>query len=323
MKTKPLQFHCSNNSALIYGCMGLGGGWNKQAVTAEHLSQANAVIDAALESEITVFDHADIYTFGKAEQVFGQVLKQRPELRQKIILQSKCSIRFEDEHGPGRYDMSQSYIEKSVEGILSRLNVDHIEILLLHRPDPLMDAEEVARALEALKAAGKVSHFGVSNMHSHQMDYLQSALEQPLIANQLEMSLQQLDWLEQGVLAGNPQGKDVNFDPALLEYCRKNNVQLQAWGSLCGGLFSGKDISNSAAHIQDTATLVATLSNQYNISKEAIVLSWLMQHPAQIQPIIGTTNSQRIRQCVQAGPKVLNREDWYALYVSARGQALP
>jgi len=303
--------------------MGLGGGWNKQSITKEQVKQAHGVIDQALAQGINMFDHADIYTFGKAELVFGQVLKERPELREAIYLQSKCAIRFEDQGAPGRYDSSSRWIIDSVDSILARLNVDYLDMLLLHRPDPLMEAEEVASALGQLHVSGKVRHFGVSNMHSHQMSLLQSELEQPLVANQIEMSLAQLDWLEQGVLAGNPQGKDVNFDPALLQYCRNNNVQLQAWGSLCNGLFSGIDISDKAQHIRQTASLVSSLSQQYEVSKEAIVIAWLMRHPANIQPIIGTTDLSRIQHCSEACRLTLSREDWYALYVSARGQALP
>ncbi|NRA55242.1 MAG: aldo/keto reductase [Gammaproteobacteria bacterium] len=323
MKTIPLSSSLSEVSTLVYGCMGFGGGWGPEPVTKKHVLAAHDAVEQALLSGINIFDHADIYTLGKAELTFGQVLKERPELREKIYLQSKCSIRFEDSQGPGRYDMSKDWITSSVEGTLKRLNVEYLDMLLLHRPDPLMAADEVAEALHQLKAAGKVRHFGVSNMHSHQMNFLQSALDQPLVANQIEMSLSQLDWLEQGVLAGNPQGKDVNFDPALLDYCRKNNVQLQAWGSLCGGLFTGVDTANKPAHVQQTAALVTTLSQHYNVSKEAIVIAWLAMHPANIQPIIGTTDVARIKNCGEGAKLTLSREHWYALYVSSRGQALP
>lgn len=319
----PLQEIIEKSSRIVFGCMGLGGSWDDDNYDKSHIKQAHHVIDAALENGITLFDHADIYTSGKAERVFGEVLQQRPELRSQIALQSKCGIRFADQDTPGRYDYSMNYITESVNGILSRLGVEQIELLILHRPDPLMEAEEVALAFELLKKQGKVSHFGVSNMQLHQMDYINSCLSEPLVTNQLELSLSQLAWLEEGVTSVCSGFESANFVSGTLEYCRKNNVQLQSWGSLSQGLFSGKDITNQPAHIQSTAVLVSKLANEYQVSKEAIVLAWLMRHPAKIQPVIGTTNSTRITACCQAQSIELSREHWYSLYVSARGAALP
>ena len=168
--------HFPHASRLIYGCMGLGGGWNDKPATRADVSQARSIIDTVLDLDINVFDHADIYTFGKAETVFGEVLKQAPELKDKMIIQSKCAIRFEDDLGPKRYDFSANHIHTSVEGILSRLGIDQLDILLLHRPDPLMELDEVAGTLKLLQQQGKIKHVGVSNMHGHQINYLQSAL---------------------------------------------------------------------------------------------------------------------------------------------------
>lgn len=323
MKQHFLQQHVPLSSRLVFGCMGLGGGWDNSDFTAEHITQAHHVIDAALEAGISLFDHADIYTFGKAEKVFGEVLKQRPELRQQIALQSKCGIRFQQDDVPGRYDFSKQWITESVEGILTRLNIEQLDVLLLHRPDPLMEADEVAQAFNQLTEQGKVKHFGVSNMQLHQMDYLNSQLDQPLVANQLELSLTHLAWLEQGVTAGCSGQALNNFAPGTLEYCLKNNIQLQSWGSLSQGLFSGRDVSSEPEHIKHTAAVVAQLAEKYSASKEAIVLAWLMRHPTKIQPVIGTTNSDRIAACGQAVDIELSRDDWYKLYVSARGKALP
>ena len=211
-------------SPIIYGCMGLGGGWDNKALSADHVKQAHGVIDAALQAGINCFDHADIYTLGKAERVFGKVLAERPELRGQMYLQSKCSIRFEDGLGPKRYDLSGEWVTQSVDGILARLNTEYLDVLVLHRPDPLMEPEALADALLALKNAGKIRHVGVSNMHHHQMAFLQSALDEPLVLNQIDVSLQQLHWLEEGVYAGNPEGRDINFTPGTLEYCRQHGV---------------------------------------------------------------------------------------------------
>ena len=155
------------------------------------------------------------------------------------------------------------------------------------------------------------------------MAFLQAHLDAPLVANQIEISLQQLDWLDEVVMAGNPEGKDLNFSAGTLEYCRLNNVQIQSWSSLCRGLYSGKDVSSEPEHVQRTAELVAKLAAEYQVSREAIVLGFLMRYPGKIQPVIGTTNPERIASCCQADKVNLSREHWYALYVSARGQRLP
>ena len=321
--TQAITQHFPNASKIVYGCMGLGGTWGKEPYQASHVQQAEQVINTAIEAGINYFDHADIYTQGKAEQVFGQVLKQAPHLRDAMIIQSKCGIRFEDESGPGRYDFSANWINQSVDGILSRLGIEQLDVLQLHRPDPLMAIDEVAQVLSNLKQSGKVKHFGVSNMNHHQIAFLQSAMDAPLIANQIEVSLKQLGWLEHGVLAGNPESSHHNFTHGTLEYCQQNGVQIQAWGSLAQGLFTGRDISEQADNIKQTALLVNELADQYQTNSDAIVIAWLMRHPANIQPILGTTNLTRITRCMDALNVNLSREDWYKLYVSARGNTLP
>jgi predicted oxidoreductase len=323
--SKPLSLaqHYPDISRLVFGCMGLGGVWDNSPVTNKDISVAREAVDAALECGINLFDHADIYTLGKAEIVFGRLLKERPQLRKQMVLQSKCGIRFSDDKGPGRYDFSSAWLLASVEGILQRLGIEQLDILLLHRPDPLMEPEEVAGVFRRLQAAGKVRHFGVSNMQLHQIAFLQSCLDEPLLVNQLPVSLLQLDWLEEGVLVSNRAGGNVNFTPGTLEYCRLNQVQIQSWGSMCQGWLSGRDVSHLSAAIQDTAVLVAGLALQYNTSREAIVLAWLMRHPAAVQPVIGTTIPARIKACALASGVNLSREDWYRLYVSARGAVLP
>ncbi|MBV2130320.1 aldo/keto reductase [Arsukibacterium indicum] len=319
----PLANQLRQHSPLVFGCMNLGGGWNKNPLSAADISEANQIIDAALDAGIRIFDHADIYTFGKAEQVFGKVLAQRPELRQHMSLQSKCGIRFADDMNPQRYDFSEQWIIESVNNILRRLQTEQLDILLLHRPDPLMEPAEVASAFAKLTASGKVKHFGVSNMQQHQMALLQDSVLEPFIVNQLELSLSHLAWLDEGTTAGCSGQPPANFSSGTIEYCRRHNIQLQAWGSLSQGLFSGKDISQQPSHVQVTAKLVQQLAAEYQVSSEAIVLGWLMRHPANIQPVIGTTSINRIKACGQAPDVRLSREHWYALYLSARGSALP
>jgi predicted oxidoreductase len=319
----PLAKYLPHVSRLVFGCMGLGGGWNKDAITKAHLKQTHECIDAAIAGGINFFDHADIYTFGKAEQVFGQALAERPELREHMYIQSKCGIRFEDDKGPKRYDFSAKWIEESVEGSLKRLNTDYLDVLMLHRPDPLMEVEEIAQVFSCLQESGKVRNFAVSNMQQHQMNFLQHALDMPIVANQIEASLQKHQFVDEGVYAGNADGKDLNFTPGSVEYCRHFDIQIQSWGSLCQGLYTGGDLTNASQADINTSILVNKLAALYDTTPEAIVLAWLLRHPALIQPIIGTTNVERIAASCGALNVTLSREHWYALYISAKGHELP
>ena len=316
-----LEHYLPGVSRLSLGCMGLGGSWDAQPVSASHQQQAFSAIDAALANGINLFDHADIYTRGKAEQVFGQYLLQAAGKRMDLFIQTKCAIRFADDSGPGRYDFSPDYIIASVEQSLRRLNTDYIDLLLLHRPDPLMQPDEVAEAFTTLQQQGKVRHFGVSNMGWAQLQLLQRALQQPVVVNQLQMSLADIDWLEEGVLVGMSQGAQRHFGYGTVEYCMQNGVQLQSWGSLAKGVFSGAPVQNE--NQRATKALVCQLAGEYNCSAEAIVLAWLMRHPAKVQPVIGTTQVERIAACAQASAITLSREHWYQLYVSSRAGALP
>ena len=319
---QPISTYFPSADTLVFGCMGLGGSWDASSTSTEQRQKDYQALDAALESGYRFFDHADIYTKGKAEQVFGDYLQHHAGLRDNLLLQSKCAIRFADEASVGRYDFSADYIRQSVEGSLRRLQTDYLDLLLLHRPDPLMQVDEVASVLQRLKEQGKVKHFGVSNFGWPQLQLLQNACPMPLVVNQLQMSLKQHQWLEQNVLTGMAEGASSFFSYGTLEYCQQHKVQVQSWGSLAQGLYSGSGELTSAAD-QATATLVQQLAASYQCSPEAIVLAFLMRHPAGIQPVIGTTSPQRIRACREAVGLQLTREHWYALYVAARGHALP
>lgn len=316
-----MQTYFPTASKLVYGCMGLGGSWDNSPISADHVRQAREIIETALDGGITVFDHADIYTFGKAESVFGQVLRDAPHLKQSMIIQSKCAIRFEDALGPKRYDFSADWITHSVEGSLERLGIEQLDVLLLHRPDPLMELDEVAQTLTTLQSQGKIKHVGVSNMHSHQLAFLQSALNTPIIANQLEMSLAFRDWVEDGITTHSANNRSMGYAPGTLEYCMQNNVQLQAWGSLAQGRYTGA--GNPTATEAATKELVAQLANDYATSPEAIVIAWLLRHPANIQPVLGTTSPSRLAACHQAIDVELSRGHWYQLLETARGAELP
>lgn len=323
MSALPLVEVLPQASRLVFGCMGLGGSWDQQPITDAHVAQAHAAVEAALGIGITVFDHADIYTMGKAEQCFGTLLKRQPSLRSQMLLQSKCGIRWADEHGPKRYDLSAQHILHSVHGILRRLNTEYLDVLLLHRPDPLMQAEEVAQAWQQLQQEGLVRHLGVSNMHSAQIQALNRVLDQPLRINQLEMSLLKLDWLEGGTCFNDPQGQAALAWQGTLEYCQQQGLQLQAWGALARGWLTGAAPSHAPAAVHHTAQCVASLAAQHQVPAESVVLAWLMQHPAHIQPIIGTAHPDRIRACAAATQVRLSRGEWYQLYQAARGRELP
>jgi len=322
----PLQRHLPASSRLVYGCMGLGGGWNQEPTSEADLARAQAAVEAALEIGITLFDHADIYTLGKAESAFGTLMKRQPSLRDRVLLQSKCGIRFQDEAGPKRYELSAAYIERSVEGILRRLGTERLDLLLLHRPDALMEPAEIAEAFTRLRATGKVSQFGVSNMHAGQMAWLASALgdDIPLAANQLQLSLAHLDAFEAGTCFNDPQAASRPGALAwagTLEHAQRHGVQLQAWGSLAQGRYAGAQAREPGD--EPLRALLHKLSAKHGISIEGLMLAWLMRHPARIQPVIGSADPARIRACGDALRFEMSRGDWYALYEAARGRELP
>jgi predicted oxidoreductase len=325
MAVLPLARHGVQTSRLILGCMAFGGGWNREAVSREDIRQAEQALDAAISVGITMLDTADIYTLGKSELTLGTILKERPNLREQFVIQSKCGIRLSDSNLPTRYDFSKQYILEAVDGILQRLQMEYLDILLLHRPDPLMEPDEVGEAFGQLKASGKVRYFGVSNMSASQIRFLQTALPDRIVANQLEISLSHLHWLDQTVHVNQAEGTVVNFGEGLLEHCRLENIQIQAWSPLSQGRFSGRAVESEPENIRQTAELVKQLAANNETTPEAIVLAWLMKHPALIQPVIGTINSERILACQDAERQaaLMSRNDWYRLYVAARGKPLP
>ncbi|MMZ62368.1 Oxidoreductase YdhF [compost metagenome] len=251
------------------------------------------------------------------------MLKNNPELREKIILQSKCGIRFAEGNNPHFFDFSEEHILSSVDGILERLGIEYLDILLLHRPDALVDPEEVASAIQKLKTSGKVNHFGVSNMNHGQIKLLQAYSGEPFIVNQLEMSLLKIGFLETGIHVNQEAAKNNIFPDGTLEYCRLEHIQLQSWGPLARGLYSGASLEGQSESVTQTARLVQRMAKEKGTTSEAIVLAWLMTHPAGIQPVIGTINPSRIRACKDAATLRLTREEWYALYISSRGVDVP
>ncbi len=313
-------------SRLCAGCMGLGGGWETGVELApKDERQAREFLDAALALDINFFDHANIYARGRAEEVFGRVMREHPDLREKIVIQSKCGIRWADEPPgtPQRFDFSAEHILVSVDAAPRRLGTDYLDILLLHRPDVLWEGEEIARAFEALKRTGKVRYFGVSNQNRFQMEYLQSFLPDPLVANQLQMSLLHHGFAEVGIsfnqaAPGYPDGWE-----GVLEYCRLKGVGLQAWSPLDRGALAGGNLSKLPESARKTAALVKEYAQARGAPAEAVALAWLLKHPARIVPILGTTRPERLAACARSLEVNLTREEWYTLFGTARGRPMP
>ena len=296
-------------SRLAYGCMTLGG---------LDPDSARAALDAALDAGVTLFDHADIYARGESEAQFGRLLAGRPGLRDRLVLQSKCGIRFADdpEGAPKRYDLSRGHIVASVEGSLRRLRTDRLDVLLLHRPDPLMEPDEVAQAFDDLESAGKVGAFGVSNFSAAQVDRLAAAVRQPLVADQVQLSLGHLGPVEAGVTVNVPG--EAERAGGLLDGLRQRGMTVQAWAPLAGGAASRPDPAPEHAAL---AEAVGAVAQALGVPPLAVVVAWVVRLGA--QPVVGTTNPGRIAACAQGAALELGREDWYRLYEAARGHRVP
>ena len=276
--------------------------------------EANLLINTALDEGITLFDHADIYGQGKSEEVFADAIDMNPSIREKIIIQSKCGIR------PGFFDFSKEHILNSVDGILKRLKTDYLDILLLHRPDTLMEPEEVAEAFEILSNSGKVKKFGVSNQNPMQIQLLNKFLKDNIIANQLQLSLTNTGMIDSGLNVNMEIAPSIDRDGSVLEFCRLNDITIQPWSPFQHGFFEGVFLNNPK--FKELNDKIEEFAKKYNVTKEAIAIAWILRHPAKMQPIVGTTNRDRIKAICKASDIVLSREEWYELYRAA-GNKLP
>lgn len=271
------------------------------------------LIDTAMDQGIDFFDHADIYDGGHAEEVFGEVVE--PAMRQNMIIQSKCGII------PGKaYDFSKEHILRSVEESLKRLRTDYLDILLLHRPDTLMEPEEVAEAFELLEKSGKVRYFGVSNQNSMQIELLNKYCGNRIKINQLQFSIVHCDIVDSGLNVNVHSEAGANRDGSILEYCRLKDITIQAWSPFQYGMFEGVFLNNEK--FPKLNKLVDELAEKYQVTNNAIAVAWILRHPARIQPIVGTTNKNRLTDICKASEVKLTREEWYALYMAA-GKVLP
>lgn len=274
--------------------------------------EASAFVNTAVENGAVFFDHADIYGGGKSESVFGKAVASMN--REDLIIQTKCGIR------QGRFDFSYEHITQSVEGSLKRLGTDYIDVLLLHRPDALMEPEEVAKAFDELKASGKVRHFGVSNQNPYQMQLLQSCLDMPLCANQLQFSVMHAPMIQSGINVNMYNDSAVNRDGGVLDYCRLNKITIQPWSPMQYGFFEGCFIDNEK--FPGLNAKLEEIGEKYGVSKTTVAFAWILRHPAKMQPVTGTTNLTRLVDCIKASEITLTREEWYEIYRAA-GNVLP
>ncbi len=292
-------------SQVALGCMRIGGMSNKEA---------DDYLFNALDCGYNYFDHADIYGGGSCEEVFGGVIARHKELRDKIIIQTKCSIRC------GMYDFSKEHILNSVDGSLKRLGVEKIDVLLLHRPDLLMEPDEVAEAFDKLYSSGKVGAFGVSNHSAPQIELLQRSVKQKLSINQLQLSLTNAQMISSGANVNLDNSDGINRDGYIRDYCRLNNITVQPWSPLQHGFISGSFLGN-----EDFAELNAKIkekAEKYGVTDTGIAIAWLLRLPDKMQPIVGSVNPQRLKQIADAADISLSAEDWYDLYLTA-GYRLP
>ena len=309
-------------SRIGYGCASLGT-WDNASIDADAVCKADRLIKTAHQHGITLFDHADLYAFGKSEALFGEVLTRSPGLRDQLVLQSKCGQFFPAGWAPGKpigVDLSSEHIITAVEGSLKRLATTHLDILLLHAPDALTPDEEIASAFDQLKASGKVRYFGVSNFTGAQIARLKKSVAQPLIVNQIHISLGAPASIADGLdftlsLAKGSASAVSTSHTGTLDYCRLHDIQVQAWSPLSGEIL--KAPKQADPKFKPTVEKLVELARNKNTTPAVVALAWVLRHPANIVPIIGPTNSTHIEENCEAAEVTLSPEQWYALLATA------
>lgn len=289
--------------AIAVGCM---------RISDMNEKEVSAFIDTALGLGANFFDHADIYGGGKSEEVFGKAIS--PSMREKIFIQTKCGIR------KGMFDFSYEHIVSSVDGSLKRLGTEYIDVLLLHRPDALMEPDEVAKAFDCLKSSGKVRHFGVSNQNPYQMQLLQNSLSMPICANQLQFGVMHTPMIQSGINVNMYNESGVNRDGGALDFCRLNKITIQPWSPMQYGFFEGCFIDNKK--FPEVNETLQRIGEKYGVSKTTMAFAWILRHPSKMQPVTGTTNLTRLADCLKASEIQISREEWYEIYCAA-GNILP
>ena len=278
-------------------------------------AELDALIRSDLDAGISFFEHADIYGGnGRCEELFGNILREDPSLRERMTIQTKCGIR------PGQYDFSREHILTSVEQSLKRLGTEQVEFLVLHRPDTLVEPEEVAEAFTQLKEQGKVKKFGVSNHNAMQIALLNKYLPEPLVIDQLQFGLGHTVLVDAGLNVNMKNEESVNRDDSTLDFCRLNDITIQAWSPLQFGFIKGHFMGNP--DFEGLNRKLEELGEAYGITATAMAIAWILRHSAKIQPIVGSVNSERMHDIAKAADVTITRKEWYDLYC-ATGKSLP
>ncbi len=281
------------------------------------IPELETFVETCLEEGINAFDLANIYGGGKCEEILGDLLVKRPDLRDKMWIQSKCGIHPD---GFTYFDFSKEHILESVDKILKRLKTDHLDSLLLHRPDALMEPEEVAEAFDVLQASGKVLDFGVSNQNPIQMQLLGKCVKQPLVANQLQLSAAFTPSLNEGFNVNMEVDAGIVRGAGIFEYCHLNDIVIQAWSSLQYGYFQG--VFFGVPKYEALNAVINRIAEEKGVTNTAVALAWILRYPAKMQAVIGTTKPERIRESARACDFTLTRKEWYEIYLAA-GNKLP
>ena len=305
MKNVPIANCDLQASEISLGCMRIWELTNPEIST---------LINTALDGGINFFDHADIYGGGQSEAKFAEALDLTPQLREKMILQSKCGIR------KGAFDFSKEHILNAVDGILTRLRTDTLDVLLLHRPDALVEPEEVAEAFTILQDSGKVKYFGVSNQNPMQIELLKKFVKQPIIFNQLQFSITNTGMIDAGINVNMEIDPSIDRDGSILDYCRLNDITIQPWSPFQYGFFEGVFLDNDK--FPELNQKIDEIAAAHGVTNTAIAIAWILRHPAHMQPVVGTTNPTRVKDICKASDITLSRQDWYEIYRAA-GNKLP
>lgn len=277
-------------------------------------AQAERFVKTALELGANFFDHADIYGGGACEEIFARAIGMNPAVRDRVLLQSKCGIR------ENRYDFSKDHILNAVDGSLKRLRTDYLDVLLLHRPDALVEPEEVAEAFDILESSGKVRHFGVSNQKPMQIELLKKFVRQPILANQLQLSITHANMISNGMQVNMETPAGIDRDGSILDYCRLHEITIQPWSPFLYGFFEGVFLGSDKFPALNAS--IDEIAARYAVTNTTIAIAWLLRHPANMQPVTGTMNIERLRDCAKAADVRLTREEWYEIYLAA-GNMLP
>lgn len=292
------------NSDLVVSNIALGC----MRISNKSVDEVESLVKKAVDLGINFFDHADIYGAGKSEELFGEVLLRNPSLREKIIIQSKCGIRR------GYYDSSKEHIITSVENSLKRLKTSYLDVLLIHRPDTLMELEEISEAFKYLYDKGLVRYFGVSNMNQFQVELIERNIDFKLLFNQLQFSIVHSILIDEELNVNMKNNESINHGGSILDYSRLNNITIQAWSVLQASWEEGSFLGNPK--YRELNEKLYELSLKYNVKPSAIAIAWILRHPAKMQAIVGTTSLDHLEEIAKANDFVLERKEYYDLYLS-------